>query len=157
MRNIKWVLLFAVVFFGQLISAGVLSEAIGKFRINWDEVQKLLESGANPNDSDSSGRSAFNSAIYWDVPDHIFELFLVKGVDVNAKDSTRKTPLMVADNYGAHPREKDMRRFPSFVKKIRLWSIENQKPITGAEDIEILDGGNPGSYKKDFNERNRQQ
>ena len=65
-------------------------------------VTALLDNGADPNTTDSGGRTALHYACALETPDEaaeMVELLLGGGSDVNAKDTEGQTPLLWAVNF----------------------------------------------------------
>lgn len=179
MNNIKKWLIFGLLF-GSLYSvyaAGNRGEtplhtAAHEGRL--DQVRVLLmDPQADINATDNYGETPIRYAAQSGKAEVVKELCLHKDrIDVNKADIYGLTPLMAAmlinrgdiaetlilagANVNAKNREGltavTASSRPEVIAAIRDVSIKNQIPFTNAEDIELLDGNIPGSYRREYME-----
>lgn len=77
-------------------ATGNLLVAVANFE-DFDELEELLESGANVNGQDGAERTALHHAVLEDL-DEVIEYLVNAGADTEIVDSNGETPLMVAVN-----------------------------------------------------------
>ncbi len=72
----------------------------GKTETTKDDIEALIEKGANPAAQEFDGSTALHIAASMYGNDEIVKLLIDKGADPNCKDNIDQTPLHVAAAYG---------------------------------------------------------